>query len=321
MAGILVVAEQLKGELRDVSFELVGAASELKARVGGPLQVLLVGDDMQGAAPRLNLPGVDKVLVAAVDAPHFDALVFEEVVCRVAAQEQARAVLLPHSVNGMASAAAIAARLGAGFASDVFGLDEDGGEIVATRSGYGGKVQIEVSFPGKPVVVLALRGATFAKPEGAGSAAIESRAVDVSGVAQRATHLEYREAPPADFDISKSDFLLSIGRGVGEGDKVPRFKTLAERVGATLSCSRPVADAGWLPKPHQVGQSGKVAASCKLYLALGISGAVQHLFGMKHIETIIAVNTDPDAPIFKYAHYGVCIDLFEFADALEKQFN
>lgn len=321
MAEILVVAEHLRGELRDISKELVGAGNLLKEKIGGPLVVLLVGRDAEPLAKTLDLPGVDAVLIAAVDAPHFDANLYEEVVCRIAAERQVRAILIGHTVNGMAYGAAVAARLGSGFASDVFGLDAEDGAIVATRAGYGGKVQVEVGFPGKPVVTLTLRGATFAAPEGEGSAKIETVALDLSGLEGRSSHLEYREAPRADFDISKAEFLLSIGRGIQEADKVPRFKALAERLGATLSCSRPVADSGWLPKPHQVGQSGKVASACKLYVALGISGAVQHLFGMKHVDTIIAVNTDPDAPIFKYADYGVCMDLFEFADALEKQFN
>lgn len=321
MPGILVVAEHLRGELRDISKELVGAAGPLKEKLGGPLAVLLVGDDAEPLAATLNLPGVDEIVVANVKAPHFDANLYEEVVCRLAVERQVRAVLLGHTVNGMAYGAAVAARLGSGFASDVFGLAVEDGAIVATRSGYGAKVQVEVAFPEKPVVTLALRGATFAPPEGEGAAEIKTVDLDLGGLEGQYTHLEYREAPPADFDISKSEFLLSIGRGIQEADNVPRFKALAERLGATLSCSRPVADSGWLPKPHQVGQSGKVAAACKLYLALGISGAVQHLFGMKHVDTIIAVNTDPDAPIFKYADYGVCMDLFEFADALEKQFN
>ena len=134
-------------------------------------------------------------------------------------------------------------------------------------------------------------------------------------------HVDYLPAPPADVDIAKAEFILSVGRAIQEDTNLPRFAALAERLGATLGCSRPVADSGWLPKAHQVGQSGTVAANCKLYLAFGISGAVQHLAGMKHIETIIAVNTDSEAPIFGVAHHGACVDLFALADALEQEFN
>ena len=134
-------------------------------------------------------------------------------------------------------------------------------------------------------------------------------------------HTGYIEAPPSNIDISKAEFILSVGRGIQEKENLPRFEKLAERFGFTFGCSRPIVDSGWLPKPHQVGQSGKVASACKVYLALGISGAVQHLYGMKHIDTIIAVNTDPEAPIFNVATYGVCMDLFELTKELEAQFN
>ena len=143
----------------------------------------------------------------------------------------------------------------------------------------------------------------------------------MSGIEGVSTHVEYQEAPPSDVDITKSGFILSVGRGIQDKDNLPRFAALADKLGATLGCSRPIVDSGWLAKPHQVGQSGKVASNCELYLALGISGAVQHLYGMKHVDTIIAVNTDPDAPIFNVATYGTTVDLFELTEALERHFN
>jgi electron transfer flavoprotein alpha subunit len=141
---------------------------------------------------------------------------------------------------------------------------------------------------------------------------------DLSGAA-RSEHAGFREAPTGDVDITKADFLLSIGRGVADRENIPRFEELAERLGATLSVSRPIVDAGWMPSARQVGQSGKTVKP-RLYLAFGISGAVQHLAGMRTAETIIAVNTDPEAPIFGVAHYGAVADMFELADALEAQF-
>jgi electron transfer flavoprotein alpha subunit len=133
-------------------------------------------------------------------------------------------------------------------------------------------------------------------------------------------HLEFREAESSDVDITKAPFLMSIGRGVEDQDNIPRFEELAERLGATLSVSRPLVDAGWMPSARQVGQSGKTVKP-RLYLAMGISGAVQHLAGMRTAETIIAVNTDPEAPIFGVAHYGAVTDMFELADELEQQFG
>jgi electron transfer flavoprotein alpha subunit len=224
-------------------------------------------------------------------------------------------------VNGMACAAAVAARLGAGFASDVLALKAEGGEIVATRGAYGNKVNLEVVFPKREIVVLALRGATYPMPTNPGSASVRALDLDVAAAAGSMQHTGYIEAPPSNIDISKAEYILSVGRGIQEKENIPRFEQLADKMGFTFGCSRPIVDAGWLPKAHQVGQSGKVASTCKVYIALGISGAVQHLYGMKHIDTIIAVNTDPEAPIFNVATYGVNVDLFELTKELESQFS
>ena len=163
-----------------------------------------------------------------------------------------------------------------------------------------------------------LRPGTF-EPAAAGS----RRRRDARGASSRWTASQRpstsasRRSPETDVDITKAPFLLSIGRGVEDQDELPRFEALAERFGATLSVSRPLVDAGWMPSARQVGQSGKTVKP-RVYLALGISGAVQHLAGMRTAETIIAVNTDPEAPIFGVAHYGAVADLFEVADELEQ---
>lgn len=321
MPGILVVAEQLDGVLRDISPELVGAAVSIKEQVGGPLQVLVIGADPETLSAGVNLEGVDEILTVRTPTDHFDPLIYEEAVIAAGSRSKPSVVLIGHTASGMAFGAAVAARLGSGFASDVIILGHDGDELIATRSAYGNKVELEMGFAGKGVVVLTLRGATFAPPEGAGSAPLSEVEVDLTSIAGLSQHVEYQEAPPSDIDITKADFILSVGRGIQDKDNLPRFAELADKVGATFGCSRPIVDSGWLPKPHQVGQSGKVASNCQLYLALGISGAVQHLFGMKHVDTIIAVNTDAEAPIFNVATYGTTVDLFELTDALERHFN
>jgi len=321
MAGILVIAEHVQGELRDITAESIGAALSLKDRLGAPLMVAVIGSDPGAFVDAVNLEGVDEVLTVGVDTPHFDAQIYEEVTCQIAEARTPRLILVGHTANGMAFAPAVAARLGSGFATDVFDLDLEDGELIVTRSAYGAKVNLELAFPGKGLVALTLRGATFKGPEAAGTATVSPFEADLSALSGLTSHLDYEEAPPADVDIAKAEFILSVGRGIQDKENLPRFAELAEKVGAALGCSRPIADSGWLPKAHQVGQSGKVAGSCNLYVALGISGAVQHLFGMKHVDTVIAINTDPDAPIFGVAKYGACIDVFEFADALERQFN
>jgi electron transfer flavoprotein alpha subunit len=138
----------------------------------------------------------------------------------------------------------------------------------------------------------------------------------------RTQHLEYIQPEAAgDVDITQAEFVLSIGRGITEEDNVEQFLELADIMGFTLGCSRPIADSGWLPKSRQVGQSGKTVSKCNVYIAMGISGSVQHMAGMKHVPNIIAVNTDPEASIFSIAHYGVVADLFEIADELRNNFE
>ena len=321
MSGILIIAEHVQGELRDITGEMIGAAVSIKEAFGGPITVAVLSDDSTAFVDEINLAGVDEIVVVNTGTAHFDAAIYEEAAYRIGGEKRPGLILFGHTVNGMACSAALAARLGAGYASDVFGLDVDAGVIVATRSVYGNKVNQEMVFTGKGIVVLGLRGATFAIPEENGEADVTHQDIDLTGLGEISTHVEYQDAPPSDIDISKAEFIMSVGRGIQDKENLPRFRELAERIGATFGCSRPIVDSGWLPKPHQVGQSGKVASNCKLYIALGISGAVQHQFGMKHVDTIIAVNTDPEAPIFNVATYGVNMDIFELADAIERQFN
>lgn len=318
MSGILILAEHTRGTLAELSGELIGAALEVKAQMGGPLRVLIAGDQPDQFVAQLNIPGVDEILTAQLDSPHFDAAAYEEALYLAALQSEPALILIGHSANGISCASAMAVRLGSGFAADIFKIEMAEVGLRTTRSGYGNKVNVEVDFPGKPSVVLTVRGATFKPPIGVGTANVVPLAVDLALVTGRYEHQGFIEAPSSGVDIGKAEFIMSIGRGIQDEKNVPRFVALAEKIGATLGCSRPIADSGWLHKAHQVGLTGKVAGNCKLYIALGISGAVQHLHGMKHIETIVAVNTDPNAPIYNVATYGCVMDVFEFADALER---
>jgi len=176
---------------------------------------------------------------------------------------------------------------------------------------------VVLEFPDKDCTLVMLRPGMF-EPVAAGTQPTATRDVQLALDGVAATeHLGFEEVQETDVDITKAPFLVSIGRGVEDKDELPRFEALAERFGATLSVSRPLVDAGWMPSARQVGQSGKTVKP-RVYLALGISGAVQHLAGMRTADTIIAVNTDPEAPIFGVAHYGAVADLFDVADELEQ---
>ena len=307
----LVVAEHVRGELRPVTLELISAAKSL----GGPVEVAVIAKDPSAFTDTVNVDGVDEILAVAIDQDEFENDVYQAAVEQLVAERSPQVVLLGFTVSSMGYGPALAAKLGTGFASDVFSVRDDGGELVAERSFYGAKVNGEVEFPGHDRVVLLIRPTAWQPAEGAGSASVTE--VSVAPVASRARHEDWVEVQAGDVDITTADFLLSVGRGIGDKENLEQFEGLAEAMGATLSSSRPLVDAGWMPNARQVGQSGKTVKP-KVYLALGISGAVQHLAGMKTSGTIIAVNTDPEAAIFNVAHYGAVADLFEVAEELEK---
>jgi len=309
MNGTLIVAEHLRGELRDVTRELVTAAQQLR----GPVTVAAITPDPSQLD--VSFQGVDEILHVRVPQGEFENDVYQGVLEALIEERQPRAVLLGFTVNSMGYGPAVAVKLALGFASDVHGLALEDEAVVATRSFYGGKVDAELEFPAERPVLLLVRPTAFAPAAGGGNAPATEFVVELPP--SRARHLDFEEAAVGDVDITTADFLLSIGRGIGDKEAIPQFERLADKLGAVLSVSRPLVDAGWMPNARQVGQSGKTVKP-KVYLALGISGAVQHLAGMKASGTIIAVNTDPEAAIFKVAHFGAVADLFEVAEELEK---
>ena len=318
MSGILIIAEQRRSELRPVSLELIGAAQSLR-REGEQVAVAVLAQDPSGFVPALSVAGVDAIVTVKVPGAEFDPDTFTAAVGALIDARSPAVVLVAHSVDSFGYAAALAAIRGYGFATDVFKIERLDGELVATRGGYGQKVSVELDFPGRSTVLLALRANMFKPPDS--GAAPQVTAFEAPAAIARAENKEFVELSAADdVDMAAAEFILSIGRGIGEEAKVDQFRELADAVGATLGCSRPIADAGWLPKSRQVGQSGKTASACKLYIAMGVSGAIQHLAGMKHVNTIVAVNSDAEASIFTVATYGVVGDIFEIAEELRRHF-
>jgi electron transfer flavoprotein alpha subunit len=318
MSTILIIAEHRRNELRPVTFELISSAQGLKKSADDKVIVAVIGSQAETYTSGLSVNGVDEILTVAAPVSEFDPDIYETAVAALIETRKPIAVLLAHSVDSLGYAATLASKAGHGFATDVFMVEYQGDDLIATRGGYNQKVNVEVDFPGKSIVVMTIRASVFKALEGSANPVVSS--FDLPAVQSRSQNKDFIELGGGnDIDITTVDFIMSIGRGIGEETNVEQFRELAETAGATLCCSRPIADAGWLPKSRQVGQSGKVVGSCKLYMALGISGSIQHMAGMKHVPTIVAVNTDPSASIFTIAKYGIVADIFDFEEELNSQ--
>ncbi|MCW2952407.1 MAG: electron transfer flavoprotein alpha subunit [Conexibacter sp.] len=317
MPGVLIVAEHLQGELRDVTAELVSAGRQLSEQGGGRVVLAVLARDPDALAEAGRLDGVDEVVRVPVAEQEFNAEIVTAALAALIEAREPAVVLAGFTVNGMGFGAALALRAGLGFATDVVGCALERGQVVALRRFYGGKVEAELEFPQRNRVLLLLRPTIWpaAAPGGAAEVTTFDGAAPPPSV--RTRHREFVAPPAGDVDITLADVVLAIGRGVGERDNIPRFASLADTLGATLAASRPLIDAGWMPAERQVGQSGKTVKP-EVYLAFGVSGAVQHLAGMKASKTIVAVNSDPDAAIFDVADYGAVADVFAVAEELEK---
>ncbi|SHG50094.1 electron transfer flavoprotein subunit alpha/FixB family protein [Halobaculum gomorrense] len=317
MSDVLAVVDHRRGELRDVSFELVRAGRDLADDLGGDLHLAVIAGDVDAFAVDLSLAGVDAIHTVE-DGEEFNHDLYAGATAALFESLAPTAVLMPNSVNGLDYAPAVANRLDVPLVADAVEFAYDGG-LEATREMYGSKVETTIEVSEEPFAVT-VRGGEWPAVEETAEVPIEAFDYEFDESASGARVQGFEEVGAGDVDIADAEFLVSIGRGIEEEENLELIEDLVEVTGATLSSSRPIVDNGWLPKNRQVGQSGKQVTP-DVYLAIGISGAVQHVAGMKSAETIIAINTDPNAPIFDIADYGIVGDLFDVVPALIEQFE
>ena len=312
---LLVFIEQREGRIRSVSHEVLGEAARLKAAGGGEVVAVLPCASDPGAAS-LAAAGADRVLVATHTAfASYEALGYTRAVAQVVEKEKPAIVLFSASALGKDLAPRVAARLGVGLATDCTALAIEGGKLIARRPVYAGKAIQKVGFAQSPALAT-LRPKVFAPMAGAnGAGTVETLAVDYDPAQNRARVVRTAAAASGKVDLTESEVIVSGGRGLKGPENFKLIEDLAEALSASVGASRAVVDAGWRPHSEQVGQTGKTV-SPKLYVAVGISGAIQHLAGMSSSRCIVAINKDAEAPIFKVADYGVVGDLFEVVPAL-----
>ncbi len=305
MANILVFVEQRNSEVRKASLQ---ALSEAK-RQGGAVSAVLPGSGIGDAAAGLGAWGADKIYVA--DDPNLELYSsdgYAEVVLKAIEQAQPSAIFFSGTAMGRDLAPTVAARLGVGAIPDAVGLTLDGETFSVRRPVYSGKAVATVDTAGKTPQVIGLRPNIFAAEESSGAG--EVIALDGLSLSIRAVVKELLEAAGGELDVAEADVIVSGGRGIKGPENFALIKSLADALGGAVGASRAAVDAGWIEHSHQVGQTGKVV-SPSLYIAAGISGAIQHLAGMSSSKVIVAINKDPDAPIFKVADYGIVGDLFD----------
>ena len=305
MAGILVFVEQRKSEIRKASLQ---ALSEAK-RQGGAVSAVLPGSGIGEAAAGLGAWGADKIYVA--DDPNlelFSSDGYAEVVVKAVEQAQPSAIFFAGTAMGRDLAPTVAARLGVGAIPDAVGLELDGETFSVRRPVYSGKAIATADTAGNTPQVISLRPNVFAAEESAGAG--EVVALDGLSLSILAVVKELLEAEGGELDVAEADVIVAGGRGIKGPENFALIKSLADALGGAVGASRAAVDAGWIEHSHQVGQTGKVV-SPSLYVAAGISGAIQHLAGMSSSKVIVAINKDPDAPIFKIADYGIVGDLFD----------
>jgi electron transfer flavoprotein alpha subunit len=317
MTDVLAVTEHRRGELRDVSLEMVTAGRDLADQTGGDLHLAVISGDVDDYAAQVNREGVDAIHTVEY-GEEFNHDVYTQAIEQLYADLDPQYLLAPNSVNGLDYAPAVAEGLSLPLVTDVVDLEVDG-NLTVTREQYGGKVETTIDVEEDHAAVT-IRPAEWPQAEGDGDAAVEAFDADIDESEIQSTVTGFEEVAGGDVDISEADFLISIGRGIDEEENITLIEALVEATDATLSSSRPIVDNGWLPANRQVGQSGKVVTP-DVYIAIGISGAVQHVAGMKGADTIVAINTDPNAPIWDLADYGIEDDLFEVVPALIEEFG
>jgi electron transfer flavoprotein alpha subunit len=317
--GILVFIEHRQGAINRTSFEAVAAAQQLGAALGQEVTAVVLGADASFAREVAGYKLARVVSAENAKLADYTPDAYTEAFEQVVRAQGPQYVVFPHTYQVRDFAPKLAARFGKGLISDCIRMKAEGGQVTFTRRIFLGKMDADVVAKGEPPVFATFQSGAYRADQaekGEGSAAVESVQAEVGEVRMR-PEAPFQEVKQA-VDLTKADVIVAIGRGIKSQENIAQAQKLADALGGDIAASRPICDAGWLPIDRQIGSSGQTVAP-KLYVALGISGAIQHLVGMKNAGTIVAVNKDPEAPIFDIADYGIVGDIFEVMPVLTEE--
>ncbi|NRY59206.1 electron transfer flavoprotein alpha subunit [Clostridium beijerinckii] len=322
--GVWVFAEQREGELQKVSLELLGEGRRIADELGVNLTALLLGSNIEGLAKTLAEHGADEVLVADdKNLEHYTTDAYTKVICDLANERKPGILFVGATFIGRDLGPRIAARLSTGLTADCTSIDVDvtNGDLLATRPAFGGNLMATIACPEHRPQMATVRPGVFAKiTTDPSKCKIEKVDVKLADSDVRTKVLETIKAKKDIVDIAEADFIVSGGRGVGNKENFQLLKELAEALGGTVAGSRAAVEKGWIDGAYQVGQTGKTVRP-QIYIACGISGAIQHVAGMQDSDLIIAVNKDDSAPIMKIADYAIVGDLTKVVPELIAQVN
>jgi electron transfer flavoprotein alpha subunit len=320
MAEIFVLAEHRQGQIRDITYEMLTKAREMSEETGSELTAVLLGSKVKEHAKMLAEYAKTVILIEDGRLENFNSEAYKRILSALIVQHRPVLVMMGHTSYGVDLAPRLAAALDLPLATDCIDLAFENGAFTVTRQMYGGKVNVKAVARKADTYIATVRQATFApqKPSPPANGQIVETQTPLTEEITEKRFIQYVLPPPGGVDITVAEKLVGVGRGIKDVTNVPIVDELAKTLGGVLACSRPIVDKGWLPTDRQVGTSGKTVKP-KLYLALGISGAFQHVLGMKGSDLIIAVNKDPKAPIFSFADYAVVEDLFKVVPALKSK--
>ncbi len=320
MKEIFVLIEHRQGEIQDVTFELLTGAAQLASKINGSVTAVLLGSGKDSFIDVLKSKAHKILVIEDERLKDFNAEAYQKVLSSLIQEHKPYITLIAQSGFGVDLAPSLAVELNYPLTTDCYDLDISDENLFVYRQMYGGKVNATVKIAEAAGIILTIRSASFKPEEGKLNADVVKVDCPLKDTIDYRKFIEYVEAVVGEVDITQADIVIGVGRGIKEEENIPLVQELADAMGGVLACSRPIVDAGWLPKDRQVGSSGKTVKP-KLYLALGISGAFQHLAGMKNAENVVAVNKDSNAPIFGVADYGIVDDLLKIVPALTNRFK
>ena len=322
--AILAVTEQQDGKLNRMSWEALAAAQRIGDELSKPVEALVLGEGVRAIADEVAASKLACVrLIEDPSLKEYTPDAYCLALREIIAAEKPYLVLLPHTYQVRDFAPKLAAGLERSFLSDCIGYRRENGSLVFTRQLFQGKMNADISFTGDPPYFVSVQAGSFQADQlarGENPAAIETVAAKIESGKVRTQPLEKFQEAKRTVDLTQAEIIVAAGRGIKEQENLALIQKLADALGAEVGGSRPICDNGWLPMERQIGSSGQTVAP-KLYLALGISGAIQHLVGMKGARTIVAVNKDQNAPIFEVADYGIVANLFDVVPALIEEIN